>query len=168
MIVLGIDPGTAITGYGIVKEAHDGMLSEIHHGVIRTDSKTPYPIRLKEIHDGITRLIKQYSPQAVAIEELFFNKNVTTALSVSQARGAVILTCALADLELSQYTPIQVKEAVVGYGRAAKMQVQQMVKVLLGLPEIPKPDDAADALAVAICHLSSYRMRAVMDTRRRI
>ena len=168
MIALGIDPGTAITGYGIVKETSNGGYSEIHHGVIRTDSKTPYPIRLKEIHDGIAHIIDQYKPQAVAIEELFFNKNVTTALSVSQARGAVILTCALAGLELSQYTPIQVKEAVAGYGRAEKMQVQQMVKVLLGLPEIPKPDDAADALAVAICHLSSYKMRRTLDTRRRI
>ncbi len=168
MIALGIDPGTAITGYGIVKDAPNGGLSEIVHGVIRTDSKTPYPIRLKDIHNGIAHIIEQHKPQVAAIEELFFNKNVSTALTVGQARGVVILTCTLADLELFQYTPIQVKEAVTGYGRAEKMQVQQMVKVLLGLPEIPKPDDAADALAVAICHLNSYRMRKTMGILRKI
>jgi crossover junction endodeoxyribonuclease RuvC len=159
MIVLGIDPGTAITGYGIVKDAPDGRLFEICHGVIRTDSKSPFPLRLKRIHDGIASLIRQHNPQVVAIEQLFFGKNAKTALSVGQARGVVILTGVLAGLELFEYTPIQVKEAVVGYGRAEKMQIQQMVKMLLGLTEIPKPDDAADALAVAICHLHSYRMR---------
>jgi len=159
MIALGIDPGTAITGYGIVKDAPDGRLFEICHGVIRTDSKSPFPLRLKRIHDGIASLIKQHKPEVVAVEQLFFGKNAKTALSVGHARGVVILTGVLADLELFEYTPIQVKEAVVGYGRAEKMQVQQMVKMLLGLTEIPKPDDAADALAVAICHLHSYRMR---------
>ena len=161
MIALGIDPGTATTGYGIVKDASDGRLSEICHGVIRTDSKTPYPLRLKKIHDKIALLIEQYEPQVVAIEELFFSKNAATALSVGQARGVVILTSILAGLELSEYTPLQVKEAVTGYGRAEKMQVQQMVKVLLGLAKIPKPDDAADALALAICHLHSYKMKRV-------
>jgi crossover junction endodeoxyribonuclease RuvC len=168
MIVLGIDPGTAITGYGIVKDAPDGRLLEICHGVIRTDSRTPYPLRLKKIHDGIALLIEKHKPQVAAIEELFFSKNASTALVVGQARGVVILTCVLADLELSEYTPIQVKEAVTGYGRAEKMQVQQMVKVLLGLAEIPKPDDAADGLALAICHLHSYRMRKAMDITREI
>lgn len=163
MIVLGIDPGTATTGYGIVKDAPDGRLSEICHGVIRTKSKTPYPIRLRKIHDGISLLIEQYKPQVVAIEELFFSKNAATALSVGQARGVVILTSILADLELSEYTPLQVKEAVTGYGRAEKMQVQQMVKVLLGLAKIPKPDDAADGLALAICHLHSYKMNRIFD-----
>jgi crossover junction endodeoxyribonuclease RuvC len=163
MIALGIDPGTAITGYGVVKDAPDGRLFELCHGVIRTDSKTPYPLRLKEIHDGIARIIEQYKPQVVAIEELFFSKNVSTALIVGQARGVVILTGVLAGLELSEYTPLQVKQAVAGYGRAEKTQVQQMVKVLLGLTEIPKPDDAADALALAICHLHSYRMKSVMS-----
>ena len=168
MIALGIDPGTAVTGYGIVKDAPDGRLYELHHGVIRTDSKTPYPIRLKKIHDGITSLIEKYKPHVVVIEELFFSKNVSTALTVGQARGVVILTGILAGLELCEYTPLQVKEAVTGYGRAEKIQVQQMVKVLLGLPKIPKPDDAADALALAICHLHSYKMRRAMDIGRRI
>ena len=159
MITLGIDPGTATTGYGIVRDARDGRLYEIGHGVIRTDSKTPYPLRLKTIYDELTALIEQYKPQAIAVEELFFNKNVSSAILVGQARGVVILTGVLADLELSEYTPLQVKEAVTGYGRAEKIQVQQMVKTLLGLTEIPRPDDAADALAVAICHLHSYKMR---------
>lgn len=163
MIALGIDPGTAITGYGIVKDAPDGRLSEICHGVIRTDSKMPYPLRLKKIHDGLALLIERHKPQVVAIEQLFFNRNVATALSVGQARGVAILTGALAGLELSEYTPLQVKEAVTGYGRAEKMQIQQMVKVLLGLPKIPKPDDAADGLALAICHLHSYRMRGLSN-----
>jgi crossover junction endodeoxyribonuclease RuvC len=161
MIVLGIDPGTATTGYGIVRDAPDGRIYDICHGAIHTDSKTPYPLRLKAIHDELTLVIEQHKPQAVAIEGLFFNKNVSSAMSVAQARGAVILTGALADLELSEYTPIQIKEAVTGYGRAEKIAVQHMVKTLLGLPEIPKPDHAADALAVAICHLHSYRMRKV-------
>ena len=164
MIALGIDPGIAITGYGVVKDAPDGRLYEICHGVIRTDSKMPYPLRLKEIHYNITLIIEQYKPQVVAIEELFFNKNASTALIVGQARGVVILTSILAGLELSEYTPIQVKEAVTGYGRAEKMQVQQMVKVLLGLAEVPKPDDAADALAIAICHLHSYRMKKTFES----
>ena len=163
MVVLGIDPGTATTGYGVVKDAQDGRLTEICHGVIRTDSKMPYPQRLAKIHERINLLIEQYKPDVVSIEELFFNKNVSTALSVGQARGVVILTSVLAGLELSEYTPLQVKEAVTGYGRAEKMQVQQMVKVLLGLPEIPKPDDAADALAVAICHLHSYKMKRLTE-----
>lgn len=159
MITIGIDPGTATTGYGIVKDASDGRLTEICHGVIRTDSKTPYPLRLKAIHNELTAIIEQYNPQSIAIEELFFNRNVSTAMTVGQARGVVILTGVLADLDVSEYTPLQVKEAVTGYGRAEKIQVQQMVKTLLGLVEIPRPDDAADALAVAICHLHSYKMR---------
>ena len=159
MIALGVDPGTATTGYGIVKDSPDGRLKKICYGVIRTDPKTPYSLRLKKIHEGITDLINQYNPEVVAIEQLFFNKNIKTALSVAQSRGVVILTAALADLDIAEYTPLQVKEAVHGYGRADKVQVQHMVKVLLGLEEIPKPDDAADALAIAICHLHSYRMR---------
>jgi len=159
VIVLGIDPGTAITGYGIVRDNPDGRLIKVCYGVIRTNANMPYPSRLKEIYEGISSLIKEYNPQAIVIEQLFFNKNVSTALTVGQARGVVILTAALLGIDLAEYTPIQVKEAVVGYGRAEKMQVQQMVKVLLGLDEIPKPDDAADALALAICHLNSYKMR---------
>lgn len=159
MIVLGVDPGTAITGYGIVKDNPDGRLINVCYGAIRTDANMPYPLRLREVYEGISSLIKEYKPQSIAIEQLFFNKNVSTALTVGQARGVVILISALFGIDLAEYTPIQVKEAVVGYGRAEKVQVQQMVKVLLGLEEIPKPDDVADALALAICHLNSYKMR---------
>lgn len=162
MIALGVDPGTAITGYGIVRDSPDGRMFEVDYGVIRTDPKTPFPLRLKKIHEGIDSIIKQHKPQVASIEQVFFGRNVSTALSVGQARGVVVLTCVLAGLELSEYTPMQVKDAVTGYGRAEKMQIQQMVKVLLGLPEIPKPDDAADALALAICHLQSYRMKQVL------
>jgi len=168
MIVLGVDPGTAITGYGIVKDSPDGRLYKLCYGVIRTDAKLPYPLRLKSIHDELSIIINQYKPETAVIEELFFNKNTTTALSVGQARGVVILTTAILGLEIYEYTPIQVKESVTGYGRAEKVQIQQMVKVLLGLPTIPKPDDAADALALAICHLHSYKMRNVLDSRRKI
>ena len=165
MIALGVDPGTATTGYGIVKDSPDGRLKKICYGVIRTDPKTPYSLRLKEIHEGITNLIRQYNPEAIAIEQLFFNKNIKTALTVAQSRGVIILTASLANLEVTEYTPLQVKEAVHGYGRADKTQIQQMVKVLLGLEEIPKPDDAADALAIAICHLNSYKMRKYITER---
>lgn len=159
MIALGIDPGIATTGYGIVKDSPNGRLYELTHGVIRTSPKTPLPLRLKAIHEEIALIIEQYRPDTAAIEELFFNKNASSALIVGQARGVAILTGILAGLEWSEYTPIQVKEAVTTYGRAEKIQVQQMVKTLLGLPDIPKPDDAADALAIAICHLHSYKMR---------
>jgi crossover junction endodeoxyribonuclease RuvC len=159
VIVLGIDPGTATTGYGIVKDSPDGRLKKICYGVIRTDAKTPFPLRLKQIHDDITNLIEQYKPEVAVIEQLFFSKNVKTALSVAQSRGVIILTAVLANLDIAEYTPLQVKEAVATYGRAEKIQIQHMVKVLLGLDEIPKPDDAADALALAICHLHSYKMR---------
>jgi len=168
MIVLGIDPGTAITGYGVVKDAPDGRLYDICYGVIRTTPKTPFQFRLKKIHEEIASIIKQHKPQVMAVEELFFGKNVSSALSVGQARGVVILTAIQADLDLCEYTPMQVKEAVTGYGRADKMQIQQMVKVLLGLSEIPKPDDAADGLAIAICHLYSYKMKRMMDVGRDI
>lgn len=163
MIALGIDPGTATTGYGIVKDCPDGRLISISYGVIRTDSKSHYSIRLREIYEGILSLIECYKPDAMAIEQLFFNKNVSSALSVGQARGVVILTAALSGIQLSEYTPIQVKEAVTGYGRADKHQIQHMIKMLLGFDDIPKPDDAADALALAICHLNSYKIKHLID-----
>lgn len=158
MIAMGVDPGIARTGYGIVKDLPDGSLLELCHGIIRTEPKVAYPVRLKVIHDQITSLIERYTPDVLVLEQVFFNKNTSTALSVGQSRGVVILTAALAGIEVSEYTPIQIKEAVSGYGHAEKAQVQRMVKVLLGLEEVPKPDDAADALALAICHLNSYRI----------
>ncbi|MBN1922239.1 MAG: crossover junction endodeoxyribonuclease RuvC [Anaerolineae bacterium] len=152
MRTLGIDPGTAITGYAIVEE--DGAaLRLVALGAIETPAKTPLPQRLQTIYTSVGRLIHEHAPDAAAVEELFFSRNVTTAISVGQARGVVLLALAEAGLPTAEYTPLQVKQAVTGYGNAGKRQVQEMVKVLLNLTEIPRPDDAADAAAVAICHL---------------
>lgn len=160
MIILGIDPGTAITGYGVV--SHQGNhLKYIACGVIRTEAKLPTAARLIEIHRQLGELISYYRPDAAAVEELFFNKNVTTALTVGQARGVILLALATAGLPIAEYTPLQVKQAVVGYGRAEKNQIQEMVRMLLCLPEIPKPDDAADALAIAICHAHSRKVNGI-------
>jgi crossover junction endodeoxyribonuclease RuvC len=151
MIVLGIDPGTASTGWGVV-ELDGNRLRSRGHGCIVTSAKDKNHVRLRRIYDEALLLLKRFKPDVVAIEELFVNVNVKTALAVGQARGVLIL--AAADLELApfEYSPLQIKMAVTGYGRASKLQVQEMTKVLLGLERIPQPDHAADALAVAICH----------------
>jgi crossover junction endodeoxyribonuclease RuvC len=160
MVILGIDPGTAITGYGVV--SHEGNhLKRIAYGVVRTGPETPMTLRLRHVYEEIGAIIAKFSPEVVAVEELFFNKNVRTALAVGQARGVILLAAENAGLEVVEYTPLQVKQAVVGYGRAEKMQVQEMVRMLLCLTEIPKPDDAADALAIAICHAHSRKMMRV-------
>lgn len=153
MIILGIDPGLATVGYGVI-EYKGNRYKTIDYGTIRTDSKTIFPERLKIIYDELSNIIDRYNPVDLAVEELFFNKNVKTAIQVGQARGVEILAAIHKGLEVYEYTPLQVKQAVVGYGRAEKSQVQEMVKILLNLKKIPKPDDAADALAVAICHSS--------------
>lgn len=156
MKVIGIDIGTAITGWAIVEQGLNKSMYSVHgYGVIRTESKLPMDIRLVQIYEDLNILIKQFQPDHMAIEELFFFKNQKTIISVAQARGVVILAGKLNNLETFGYTPLQVKQAVTSYGRAEKKQVQQMVTMLLGLKEIPKPDDAADALAVAVCHLNS-------------
>ncbi|MCK9222225.1 MAG: crossover junction endodeoxyribonuclease RuvC [Limnochordia bacterium] len=149
--ILGIDPGTATTGYGIIC-AKGNKLQVIHYGAILTSPKHDMPHRLQQIYAEISALIAQYRPKAMAIEQLFFNKNITTALSVGQARGVGILAGAHGGLAIAEYTPLQVKQTVTGEGRADKNQVAFMVKLLLGLQEIPKPDDVTDALAIAICH----------------
>ncbi len=160
MLILGIDPGTAITGYGVI--AHEGNhLRRVTYGVVRTEANLPMPARLRQIHHEITAIIDQYQPAVVAVEELFFNKNVRTALSVGQSRGVILLAAESAGLEIVEYTPLQVKQSVVGYGRAEKLQVQEMVRMLLCLTEIPKPDDAADALAIAICHAHSRKLNRI-------
>lgn len=151
MIILGIDPGTALTGFAVIS-VEGNVFKPIEYGCIYTDSKIDLEKRLVKIFNEISLLIDKYKPTEMAVEELFFNKNVKTALSVGQARGAVLLAGALKDLKVDGYTPLQIKQGVVGYGRADKRQVQHMVKVILNLAEIPKPDDAADAVAVAICH----------------
>jgi len=151
---MGIDPGIAILGFAIVN--YEGnKFKVIHYGAITTTSDLAMPKRLNCIFSGLSELINEYKPDAFAIEELFFNKNVKTALTVAHARGVSILAASIPNIPIFEYTPLQVKQAVVGYGRADKNQVQQMVKILLNLKEVPKPDDVADALAVAICHANS-------------
>ncbi len=163
MLVLGIDPGTATTGYGLVRENQDGSLEAIAYGVILTPSGLPMPQRLLELNHQLAELLLLHRPESSAVEKLFFQRNVRTAISVGQARGVVLLCLAQAGLEVGEYTPLEIKQAVAGYGGADKQQVQQMVRALLGLPDIPRPDDAADALAVAICHLHSRQALAYRD-----
>lgn len=157
MIILGIDPGIAILGYGIV-EYNGNSFKTLDYGAVLTDSKETTPNRLNKIYEELEKLLDIYKPDAVAIEELFFNKNAKTAIVVGQARGVAILAAAQRNLEIFEYTPLQVKQGVVGYGRADKKQVQVMVKTFLNLKTVPKPDDVADALAVAICHAHTGRM----------
>ena len=154
MIILGIDPGYAIVGYGVIKY-ESGKMSVVDYGKITTEANIPLSKRLKLIYDSLTTLIENFKPDVVAVEELFFNSNVKTAIAVGHARGVIILAAANKNLKIAEYTPLQIKQAVVGYGRADKNQVQQMVKMFLKLKEVPKPDDTADALAVAICHANS-------------
>jgi len=157
MRVLGIDPGTAITGWGIVEPGPNGKnsLKAVDYGVIRTSAGLDMPVRLKDLYDELMGIIAKYKPEQVGIEDLFFFKNQKTVIKVGQARGVAILTGVNNDLPVFDYTPLQVKQAVTGYGRAEKKQMQKMVKLILGLKELPKPDDAADALAVAVCHINS-------------
>jgi crossover junction endodeoxyribonuclease RuvC len=158
MVVLGIDPGTATTGYGVILETSSGEIEMVDCGVILTPAGMPEEQRLLQLHQQLQAILLLHHPQSVAVEKLFFQKNVRTAMAVSQARGVILLAIAQAGLSLGEYTPLEIKQAVVGYGAADKNQVQQMVKALLNLEKIPKPDDAADALAVAICHLHSSRV----------
>jgi len=154
---MGIDPGTAITGYSIVESI--GNRFKLHkYGVIRTKSTLPHVERLKIINHDLNKLIKNSKVTEVAVEEIFFSKNVKTAISVAQARGVILLTAAKRGKQVYSYTPNVVKQAITGYGQASKSQIQEMVKRLLNLSEIPKPDDAADAIAIALCHLNSWRM----------
>jgi len=161
MSVIGIDPGTALTGYGIIEELPDQSLQVIDFGVIRTDSTDKPEIRLRKIFSQLNEVLSLHKPETGAVEKLFFQRNTRTAMSVGQARGVAILCLAEAGLSVREYSPVEIKQAVVGYGKASKNQVQQMVKTLLKLQEIPKPDDAADALAVAICHIHSRKMLAL-------
>jgi len=162
VIVLGIDPGTATTGYGVVDEDAGGEARLVRYGAITTEPG-PMPERLLAIHRQVAALIHEHSPEALAIESLFFGRNVTTALTVGQARGVVLLAAAQAGLPIYEYKPAEVKQALSGYGGADKRQMQEMVRMLLRLDDVPRPDDAADAVAVAICHLHSARLRRLMD-----
>jgi crossover junction endodeoxyribonuclease RuvC len=156
-IILGIDPGTATMGWGVIRQ-EGNRLSYVQHGAVTTPSQWEMPRRLSRLFDGVTELVKGYRPETVAVEELFFNTNVTTAITVGQARGVVLLAAYRSGIEVAEYTPLQVKQAITSYGRAEKRQMQEMVKSLLRLHEIPKPDDAADGLAIAVCHAFSSRI----------
>lgn len=156
MIVLGIDPGIAIVGYGII-EYKSNSFKVLDYGTIQTKAKTPYPERLEHLYKELDKLISSYDIDSISIEELFFNKNVKTAIEVAHARGVLVLCGQINKKKIYEYTPLQVKQGVSGYGKADKKQVQEMVRLLLGLKSVPKPDDAADALAVAICHCHSAK-----------
>lgn len=166
VVVLGIDPGTATTGFGLVAEDAGGEARLLRYGVIQTPSTAPMTQRLLAIYQQVSALIAADRPEAIAIEELFFKRNVTTAIAVGQARGVVLLAAAQAGAPVFEYKPAEVKQALVGYGSADKAQIQEMVRMMLGLTETPRPDDAADAVAVAICHLHSQRLRRLMDDAR--
>lgn len=157
MIILGLDPGLAIVGYGVV-ESLKGAFRAVDYGVINTPKQESVPVRLAMIEKELSELFEKYKPDAVAVEELFFYKNVTTAINVAQARGVLLLTAVKQCGRLYEYTPMQIKQAITGYGGADKRQIQQMVRILLKLNEIPKPDDAADALAVALTHAHTDRL----------
>lgn len=162
-VVLGIDPGTAITGYGVVGRTADDAFVLLACGVIRTAAETPMAQRLLELHTDLRSIIREFRPDVMAVEKLFFGRNVTTAITVGQARGAILLAAAFANLDIAEYTPAEIKQAVSGYGNADKQQIQQMVQYLLNLDEIPRPDDAADGVAIALCHLQSARYRALTE-----
>jgi crossover junction endodeoxyribonuclease RuvC len=152
MIAIGFDPGTARLGYGVIES--------VDYGVIVTDHDLPMAERLLVIHDAVIELIDRYEPGAVAVELLFFARNVTTAMTVGQARGVILLAAAQRAVPVAEYAPSEVKQAVVGYGKADKRQIQEMVRIMLGLDDLPRPDDAADALAVAICHVQVAPFRS--------
>lgn len=157
MRIIGIDPGTGILGFGVV----DVVKSKprlVTAGVITTPAHTPVDVRLEEIYNGLTQIIAETNPNAMSIEKLFFSRNVTTAISVAQARGVAMLTGRQARLPIAEYTPNEIKQTITGYGRADKKQIQEMVRIELGLTEVPKPDDAADALAAAITHMMMSRL----------
>lgn len=159
MRVLGIDPGSRITGYGIVDQTGNRLV-HVDNGAIFTDSADGFPGRLKRIFDGLSEIILQYHPDEVAVENIFFSTNVQSALKLGQARGAAIVAAVNANLPVSEYSALQVKQAVVGQGRAEKGQVQKMLQALLGLPEVAQAD-ASDALAVAVCHINSYGLKQI-------
>jgi crossover junction endodeoxyribonuclease RuvC len=160
--VMGIDPGIAIVGFGFI-DKNGSKLTPVQYGCIQTEAHTPDEDRLLHVYEGTVQLIEKYQPDTVAFEKLFFNRNVTNAMSVSQARGVMILAAKQKGLPIAEYTPMQVKQAVVGYGKAEKRQVQEMIRMFLNLQKIPKPDDVADALAVAVCHAHSYLLNSKIN-----
>jgi crossover junction endodeoxyribonuclease RuvC len=163
MRILGLDPGTATTGYGIV-DFVDGRMALVTYGVIKTAAGVPAPKRLQIIYGELNELLREYEPDSAGVEEVFFGRNITTAISVGQARGVLLLALANAGISISEYSPPRIKEAVTGYGKADKYQVQLMVRNLLDLEETPRPDDAADGLAIAIAHYQYHRFESLTDS----
>ena len=164
MVVLGIDPGLATLGWGVLKSDR-GRFETVDYGVVLTPKEESLPVRLAVLEEGVNELIDKYHPDEIALEELFFNNNITTGINVAQARGVILLTCVKKCGRLYEYTPLQIKQALTGYGRADKKQMQIMVKTLLRLDNIPKPDDAADALAVALTHCQTSRFSSSFGIR---
>ncbi len=162
MVILGIDPGTAATGYGLI-DTQD-QLQVVEYGCIRTSSSQEMVDRLKIIYQRVKELVQRFYPEEIAIEQVFFNQNTRTALSVGQAQGVIMLAASCKGAKIFSYTPLEVKQAVTGYGKAKKWQVQCMVKKLLNLPQVPTPDDAADAIAIAICHYYSRGIKRVINS----
>lgn len=156
MIVIGIDPGLATVGFGVIR-TEKNTITPVSYGCIRTSAEKQSPERLLDIYTEVTALFEKYSPEAVAVEKLFFNKNVTNAMGVSEARGVIFLAAQQKHIPVFEYTPLQVKQAITGSGKADKRQMQEMIKRLLNLNEIPKPDDAADGLSIALCHINIMR-----------
>lgn len=161
MRILGIDPGYAILGWGVI-DVTGNRFSVVDYGSILTDNSMKMPARLQVLYNGLTELINKYKPDDASIEQLFFNNNAKTAILVGEARGVAVLACANGNLNIGEYTPLQIKQALVGYGRADKKQVQYMVKTMLNLKSVPKPDDTADALAAAICHAHSAGRKDIL------
>ena len=156
MRILGIDPGFAITGFSVI-DYQGNKFKLVTSGAILTEAHTSFPLRLEKIHDELNDIITKFKPEAMAIEELFFNNNAKTAINVAQARGVLLVTAKMNNIPIYEYTPLQVKQAVVGYGRADKVQVQRMIKMILNEENLPKLDDTTDSMAMAICHAHSYR-----------
>lgn len=163
MIILGIDPGYAIVGYGVIKYENSRFIT-LDYGAVTTQAKAPFTERLELIYDGVAEIVSKWKPEALSVEKLFFNSNTKTAIDVAQARGVILLAATKAGVPVYEYTPLQVKQSVVGYGRAEKKQVMELTRLILGLQKVPKPDDTADALAMAICHANSQgsRMSAIL------
>lgn len=163
MIILGIDPGIAPLGYGVVDKDRNGNCRAIDYGVVLTPKEETLPVRLAILEEGVNRVIDRFSPEEIAMEELFFSKNITTGIAVAHARGVTMLACVKKCGRLYEYTPMQIKQALTGYGRADKKQIQQVVTSLLRLKSVPRPDDAADALAIALCHAFTSRFGALFS-----
>ncbi|MDE6355827.1 MAG: crossover junction endodeoxyribonuclease RuvC [Clostridia bacterium] len=157
MIILGLDPGLATMGYGVVEKLKNDNTVAVDYGVVLTPKEESLPVRLAMLEEGVNKILQKYKPEEIAMEELFFSKNITTGIPVAHARGVMLLTCIKYCGRLFEYTPNQIKQSLTGYGKADKIQMQHVVTSLLGLKKIPRPDDAADALAVALCHAHTSR-----------